>query len=177
MKRRTVKVKVYLVDLTASDGSRRALDPDLIPSKDSVTNHLNDIFAKQINAWFDVEIGKDKDPLTQQEINFLADQRTDGDNSFTIAYTSISLDQQEVLSKTGPGVDCDIRVFMLAATSVFAPDGAGYGATSRDHATCWVAGQKTSVKYDSPENVLSSIGHEIGHVLADYGHPDDPSAP
>lgn len=169
MKRRTVKVKVYLVDLTASDGSRRALDPALIPSEDSIEGHLNDVFAKQINAWFDVEIVKDKDPQNQQERNFLADQRTDGDISFNVGSLNLlSIDQTEVIKETGPVGVSDIRVFMVSTIGIQG----GYGITNRTSATCWVAGLKTSLKYENPEDVLSTIGHEIGHVLVGEGHPD-----
>jgi hypothetical protein len=171
MKRRTVKVKVYLVDLMTSDGSTRALDPDLIPTEDAIEDHLNDVFAKQLNAWFDVSIPRNPPPANDTYFRYLADQRTDGDIAFNVAsLNSISIDQQKVLDQTGPDIESNIRVFMISAIGIQG----GYGLTNRIGRTCWVAGQKTSVSYDSPEDVLSTIGHEIGHVLVGYGHPDDP---
>lgn len=83
--------------------------------------------------------------------------------------SSFSIDQQQVLNQTGPVGDSDIRVFMISTIGI---EG-GYGLANRDSATCWVAGLKSSLKYESTEDVLSTIGHEIGHVLVGEGHPDD----
>ncbi len=175
MKNRTVDVAVHLVN-TVHGESVEMINPHMIPSEQEIEAHLYEIFATQINAWFKVKMDKNADGTLKF---YEVDSATDQVPSFNFLDPEVtSVDQQKTLDEVGNLVDQKIRVFLIANQGTFVVGNAAfaYGVTNRSAATCWVLGSQTGSNVDV-KNVLSTIGHEIGHVLVGYGHPDDGEAP
>ena len=171
MKYRKVKVKVHFVNLLRQNGGTRELDQLMLPTKTELSNHLYELFARQINAWFDVSFDENPDGT----LKFLvADPGTDGNYDFAPGANDItSKDQQEVIDLVANEQPVDIRIFLIANQGTFLVGGAefAFGSTNRTDSTCWVLGNQSG-NYNLPNDVIATIGHEIGHVLVGYGHPD-----
>lgn len=54
MKYRTVKLRVYLSAKQRDGTNALAPDPDMVPTKAELENHLNQLFGYQLNSWFEV---------------------------------------------------------------------------------------------------------------------------
>ena len=172
MKHRKVKVQVHLVNLLRSNGGTRELDEIMLPSEIELRNHLYELFARQLNAWFDVSFDKNLDGT----LRFLvADPGMDGDYTFNLgANDDTSADQQKVLDQVANADAVDIRVFLVANEGglLVQNEQPAFGFTNRSAATCWVLGNKSG-SYNGSNDVIATIGHEIGHVLVGYWHPDE----
>ncbi len=170
MKKRTVKVAVHFVNLF-KNGTVQTLDPLMIPSEKGLEAHLNEIFATQINAWFEVKIDKNSDGSTKF---YEVDPGTDGISTFDFqSNETVSTDQQKTLDEVGSSPNANLSVFVIANEGTFLVQNQvlAYGFTNRSAATCWVLGRQAG-SYNDTKDVMATIGHEIGHVLVGYGHPD-----
>lgn len=161
MKRRTVKVKVYLVAEDREDLDPLGPDPDMVPTEDELKDHLNPLFACQVNTWFHVRL---------EEGVFMADWGNDLD--VASATTSLTPDQITIINACG-GVDPDahIHIFIIGSNAGLGAEG-DKGVTHVAGATCWISGGKFA-GYQTKQHVLETIGHEIGHIFFGIGHPDE----
>ncbi len=81
-----------------------------------------------------------------------------------------SPDQNMIISQFGGLHQAfHLHLFVVGTNGLIA---SAKGVTSPANATCWVVGRPYP-NYDSKQDVLETIGHEIGHVLFGAGHPDE----
>lgn len=159
MKNRKVKVHVYQVAKNFGGLEPKFPDPAMVPSETELKTYLNKLFANQINTWFDVVFEPDV-----KDVNW-------GQN-FDIDPTGIhSPDQESVVSRFGGlNAGAHLHVFIIGMDGLI--DNDAKGVTSPGKATCWIVG-RPHLRYDSKQDVLETIGHEIGHVFFKAGHPDE----
>lgn len=156
--------------------SIKEIDSLMLPSEASLNTFLYEVFAKQVNAWFEVTVDKNADGTLKY---YQADPRTDGNSNF--GFTGLEAtcpDQQHVLDLVGDLTSSNIDVFLIANEGTFLVQNEelAHGLTNRTSRTCWVLG-RPSGNYNDPDDVLSTIAHEIGHMLVGYGHPDVQGGP
>jgi hypothetical protein len=172
MKHRKVKVQVHLVNLLRLNGGTRELDQDMLPTESELSTHLYEIFARQLNTWFEVTYDKNPDgTFKYAQVN----PGIDGNYAFQFGENHlISDDQHEILNAVTSPSDADIRVFIIASGGQFVvqQQELALGFASQEFATCWVSGN-SSGSYNRVDDLLSTTAHEIGHILVGYGHPDD----
>ncbi len=159
MKKRTVKVHVYQVAKEIPGGNPVMPDPLMVPSEEELENHLNPLFAYQMNTWFDVDFhGSVKIVNWGEDFEY----STTGDHSE---------DQTLIVNEFGGlDADSDIHVFIIGKHSLLGSGAAG--VTSRNMASCWIAG-KSFMAYNDKQEVMETIGHEVGHVFFGDGHPNE----
>jgi hypothetical protein len=176
MKRRTVRIRIHLINLLRENGDIRQIDSLMLPAEEALESRLHEVFTTQLNTWFELDFDRNPDGT----LKFVTvNPGGDGNYSFNFdGYEDISQDQQEALNQTGNPPNTDIRVFIVANNDTFLVQNQelGYGFTSRSAATCWVLGFP-STSYNGADDVISTIAHEIGHVLVGHGHPDVPAEP
>jgi hypothetical protein len=165
MKRRTVKVAVYQVNELKDNGSIVPPDRLMMPNMAQLEQHLNQLFAYQINTWFEVSFV----PQTVS-VNF-GDGVLDGGDG-----TVHTPDQNAVINAFG-GLETGFNIHLfLVGTPSYVPHGAK-GFTSPPNATSWVFATDGGPTYNHPDEMLITIGHEIGHVFFGVGHPDSTNFP
>jgi Bacterial TSP3 repeat len=165
MKYREVAVAVHVVNELKSNGTIVPPDELMMPDDAQLRQHLNELFAYQINTWFKVDF------MPQfKSVNFNGVLKA-GDEP---AHSS---DQQAVIDAFGGlNAEADIHLFLVGVSSLIDQEGKGF--TSPENATCWVFVATTGgASYNDPDDVMGVIGHEIGHVFFKEGHPDTPSFP
>jgi hypothetical protein len=142
-----------------SDGTTVPPDPLMMPTKAQLEQHLNELFAYQINTWFAVDF------VTQTvSVNFGNGILESGNGEL---HTS---DQNAVINAFGglkPGFD--IHLFIVGTSSLIAQGAKGF--TTHSMATSWVFAASNGT-YNDPDDVMITVGHEIGHVFFGAGHPD-----
>jgi len=168
MKQRTVKVTVYQISRQLSPtGTPIPTDADIIPSETELENFLKDLFRPQINVTFDVTF-KDTAYSVQWDTNGNGTLDDNGE-------TGHSADQGVIMGAVaGDVTPSNIKVFFVSSQRALSSGNNAAGMTSRDQKTCWILGTKT-ISTMSKQSVMETIGHEIGHVLVGYGHPNQES--
>jgi hypothetical protein len=166
MKGRTVRVSMH--NVTKQIAGETDNTADLAPNSSALQAYLNAVFGPQLNTAFIV---------TQRETLSL-DWDSNSNNSMEGSIGNPSTEQQLILDKRPkPIPDSDVNVFFLGTAKKIHNDTA-WGATNRVANSCWVVGD-TLANPSVPgsgrtyDEVLQTVAHEIGHVLVDYGHPDD----
>ena len=170
MKRRTVKVTVYKIARKISaQGTPIPPDSEILPTEGQLENHLDNLFKPQINADFSVSI----DPA-EYAVQWDAEDsngRKNGVLDNAENYNEHSSEQQTIYNSTPTGSDANIKIFLVSSEGGLSSKGDAYGMTSRGQKTCWILGSRV-LKNQSCQFLMDTIGHEVGHVLVDYGHPD-----
>ena len=157
MKARIVNVTVYKIGKVSGN----TISPDLVPSELAIRKHLDNLFKPQINVRFFVHLMPGQ---TDVSWSGLLDSAPKDKHSS---------DQATILGQI-PAVpeDADIKVLLIGSNSPLDSGGTSLGLTNRLENTCWVLA-RSRVNYRKKQDVLDSIGHEIGHVLVGYGHPSE----
>jgi hypothetical protein len=158
MKYRKVKLRVCLVAKDLGGGTTVEPDPNLVPTKAELENYLNPLFAYQLNTWFDVTIHPDI-----KAVNFGADFELANPHSSDqgLAYAAFTGNDQH-----------HINVFIIGKNGTLGLLGGVAGYASVLNNTCWILG-KSVPGYESKQDVLETLGHEIGHIFFEAGHPDE----
>ncbi len=156
MKRRTVKVAVYPVRCKAGN---RAVP---MPERAALENWLNQVFAYQVNAWFQVVY------KTQSDYDY-------DTNNDTIAPIFTSLIPM-IQSANFQDASQDIRIFIIDSVSLRDlrpndPDLNGYAIRSPPVAV--VNAGLPGIPARPLQQVMETIAHEVGHVMLGEGHPDE----
>jgi hypothetical protein len=157
MKNRTVKVKVHLVARDLGGGVGADPDPTMIPTKAELETYLNTLYAYQINTWFDVTIAP-----TTLVVPFNTDM--------TIGPEAHATDQATIAGLSGNLSESHINVFIIGKNGDLNGDS---GATTSSQATCWILGRHSANnKYKTKDDLMATVGHEMGHVFFGDGHPN-----
>ena len=183
MKKRTVKVSIHPVAL--KNGDAAAIYPTVMPSnsdadkanlKTKVEGKLNDVFGKQVNAFFSVTI------LDATEKDF---DDTSGDlNGIVIKPGEIVVAANPTPEMTKLGVDLTTHA-EGAQVDIWVTGGVSFrGANQSNDESPAVGGKKIGgdtqnyclIRGDLPLGVfLHAVAHEIGHNMTRDGHPNDKS--
>jgi hypothetical protein len=130
-----------------------------------LTQKLNEIYGFQLNAWLNITY--------KQEI--IHDYDPDGDN-FSMAYNH----EMIALPSSPVDPDYDLRVFLIDSvefrnTNFLEP---------RLNGTAFPGGAIVNAGYPAanapdptPDQLCSTIAHEIGHYIIGLGHPDEGAGP
>ncbi len=156
MKHRTVRVAVYPVRCKA--GNR----PVPMPERAVLEGWLNQVFAYQLNAWFEVEYKPQSD----------YDYDPDNDGIAPFWTKMIPMMQEQTYQDAGK----DIRVFVIDWVSLreLGPlDEDLYGIASGNPPFAVVNAGLPEIPARPPQQVIETIAHEIGHVLIGEGHPNE----
>jgi hypothetical protein len=205
MKRRTVKVNVYYVrgyetdDATGEKKNYRA--PLTQPNKTAIENKLNEVFARQVNAWFDVECF-DKD--VEWDVGIAAEWGVPGFSPAIVQYNRVldlggdvtSVNQEDrrlvqseeekklLAAREAGAVDIDVfvvggswlvkRQYGIAGGLAVGGDTPGLAMGNPLLKVVHIAGQKDGMGQEAiPVNeLLYLMAHEVGHVIIGLGHPD-----
>lgn len=160
MKHRVVRVHIYRVAKLIDGGNPLPPYYEMVPTAEELKNYLNPLFAYQINSWFDVVL-EDQIPEVNYGTTFEYDPTGQGH----------SPDQQAAIDAfDGLNENADLHVFIIGTSAYLGGD--AKGVTSPAQATCWITGRAFG-DYDSKQDVLETIGHEVGHVFFGAGHPDE----
>lgn len=171
MKRRTVKVKCYMV---RTPGSTNAITTC---GEASLTAKLNAVFGSQINVWFEVEV---KQPNTVHEVDF--DLNGDGhllagnpDDQTT------SPEEAKIVAEVTKDPDGDIHIYYVnrwlgisttpPATYDQLDEATGYLAATPVGANNIFVSLRTTDYTET--NIINVVAHEIGHIMFGPGHPND----
>jgi hypothetical protein len=165
MAHRVAKVGVFRVHRLRKDDVPD--EPDMFPDEAELSAYLNSIFEPQINLKLELEF---------VPTPIIADLNQGDDNDPTMATGSMdenSLEQGAIL-KDADGMKgigpFHIRIFIVASPGPIGSD--RYGSANRAGNTCWIWGTKELQNVDAGfQN--HTIAHEIGHIVTDYGHPND----
>jgi hypothetical protein len=198
MRRRTVRVALH--EIVSVVPGKPNNPPDLMPTKAQVEEKLNRIFGHQINAWFDVtpltaqpiafDIADENAYLPQVFQLATAPEPGNGSLSFYL-WTSPEVS----IATSNRPAGYDIHVYVIGGASpiityAISPHGSGQlmaheillgraNTSVGDKNYCIIDGDRTySGFYESdrsPEDVLHTIAHEVGHILVGSGHPDEGS--
>ena len=165
MKYREIVLAVYRVNEQKNDGSIVPLDPLMMPTEAQLKQHLNQLFAYQINTWFRIVLV----PETVS-VNFGGVLESGGELNHSADQTTI------VNAFMGLRADADIHLFLVGTSSVIAQGAKGFAVPGQ--ATTWVFVASTGGgSYNDEDDVMVVAGHEIGHVFLGVGHPDNSSFP
>ena len=177
MKRRTVKLRIYQSVKKEADGTQLVADPNLIPSKSELENFLNSLFAYQLNTWFDVSFEPDI-------------QAVDWGDDFDYYLSSIehTPDQNNVMrahlgefgSLALDNNNYDVHLFLIGNGAPFLREGgekSAVGVAVPVYNT-GVGGTEPSrtIQLTTKQSIRETVGHEIGHIFFDAGHPDNPAS-
>lgn len=170
MKRRTVKVNVYKIAQKHASGNSTPTDPQMVPGEAELTRHLDNLFLPQINVKFDVKFAPDE---------VAVEWDTNNDAIMNSGVDSHSNDQGAIIAAVQADATdaalppADISLYLVSSpTEKLGDDRDAVGITNRAGSTCWVLGNR-SPDYRTKQQVLQTIGHEIGHVFFGYGHPSE----
>jgi hypothetical protein len=195
MKHRTVRVALHqIVSVVPGNPDN---PPDHMPTKAQLEEKLNRVFAYQINAWFDVT------ELPAEPVAFdIADGNTYSPKTFVLGTAPVPGDgllafhlwtQPEVsIATANRPADYDIHVYVLGGASPIMTFVSSHEDPSQlmpyenligranlasGENYCIIDGDRTSniipERHRTPEDVLHTIAHEVGHIIVGDGHPDD----
>jgi hypothetical protein len=177
MKARAVRIPLYKVTKeTPNIGNVPVPDnpPALLPPVEGLQAYLNAILESQINA--DTIVTYAPDTL---KLNW--DSNGNGSMDPT-SLEDVGPGLQAILdARPGIRAESAIDVFLLGTDKKMAGNSA-WGITNRSVNACWVVADTLENPAD-PESgrdigeLSQTIAHEIGHILTDYGHPDQNSGP
>ncbi len=171
MKRRTVRVVVWPVNrlgvpgLFSDEANRNAF-------KDNLRTTLDQIFAFQINAWFDVTIGQNK------EFDYLDGGGDGSSDPYTLRHGSKEKDMID--QNRDPSFDINVFLIDNVVYTGDSSDPEGYtllgssypegfpGAEGRENSVI----ANMSALHTGGSDRLHTIAHEIGHLLLGEGHPN-----
>lgn len=167
MPNRTVNVTVFQIARKLDNGTWESPAPGLLPSQAQLENHLDNLFKPQLNL--DIQLTMDP---TVHEVDWdLGGNLRNGRLDNNPDPTNHSEEQKTIIDFTENSAPTNIKVFIVAGGQMLSSDGDAYGMTCREMRTCWVLGSRVA-GYRVVEDILETIGHEIGHVLVGYGHPN-----
>ncbi len=169
MKKRTVKVAIYPV--RRSTAHRNVPMPDLV----QLQIWLNLVFYRQLNAQFEVTY------MPQTEYEYMS---ADGEYGYlTSTHSTNTFRAMFASTAYAPGPN-DIRILMIdyaaiALTQLPPPHTLPSGlqivglVDRSNNGAIVLAGRAKATDNDrTPEAVIRTIAHEIGHVIVGEGHPD-----
>jgi Metallo-peptidase family M12B Reprolysin-like len=164
MKRRTVKVIVYPVKrLSTSENTT-------VPTAETLEAELNQVFGKQINAYFSVTI---KPQITYDYDNLPA---ATGQPSTNDSAVTDVLELQSIYDNC-PSENNDIMVAIISDGKIAIGNEGNVGLTIVGSRSSVVVAENNSFITRTESQVLRSISHEIGHIMIDTpeesGHPNE----
>ena len=168
MKNRMVKVAVYPV--RHKTGNQNVHVPDLTLLK----QRLNEIFAYQTNAWFDITI------KNQAFFDYAGESGSGYPDGYSLtSHTPKEFEMLQNAAFADPAQD--ITVFLIDNINYYADGslatGASYppilGQATALFNKCVVNVGWTGEPFTRPdEDIVHTIAHEIGHLVTGIGHPD-----
>jgi len=166
MKARTLNVTIYKIARIVNPNITQ--HPDLVPTAQAITKHLNRIFEPQINVTFnvnmvDAEIAVPWDISGEGYLNSAPPDQHSNEQQLIL---------NEVNNLPAPNPAPNITVMLIGSGKKIDTQGSSLGLTNRNLHTCWVLGSSI-VGYRNEQDVLDTLGHEVGHVLVGYGHPSE----
>jgi hypothetical protein len=167
MKHRTVKVICYMVRMPGYS------DNIVTCGEAHLENTLNQIFAYQTNAWFDVVI---KTP-TVYTVNY--DVNNNLWMNATTAEGNTAPDAAKIIADVPRDPSGDIHIYFTnfhVATSDTPPRELGDEGSAGVHAATPMGGDNIFAgPWTLPSDVERTrlLAHEVGHVMCGEGHPDD----
>lgn len=88
----------------------------------------------------------------------------------TIGPNTPTTDQNLITNSiVGALTDSHINVFIIGKNGDL---NGGSGGTTPSQATCWILGKPVN-GYASKNDLLATVGHEMGHVFFGEGHPNE----
>lgn len=190
MKNRVVKVRLYKVTKINPPVNRANPETgiiqsvavpddtaDLLPDVADLTNYLNDLYKPQINVTFDVSyeptpirVNWDLDPDNSNNPNA-------GNGVFDAGTPGSSGPEQSAIraARPTPLPGANIDIYLMGTSSPI--KGGAWGCTLRLENgsglnACWIVADALLTSR-TVGKVMIDIGHEIGHIFAGYGHPND----
>ena len=201
MKYREVKVIIHMVTGAKEDpvtGDFINLKPPPAITEAEIKDKLNEIYARQLNAWFpdleiiahtiDWDIGvtadwtTDDGTSTQNTIESFNSKLDLGGNTDDLEEANNQRPEEiklrDLIDANNPGVHvfvvggCVFIEDINAAGPYIIPAILGVGHSDRPNNLAYVATQKPNFDPLPQQEILYTIAHEIGHVVIDSGHPD-----
>ncbi len=189
MKRREVKLHFWHV--AQNNGVDGRVNPEHAFTKAEIEEFLDDIYGKQVNAYWDVETSGDVQPTPvywdygtgedfQQEPG---SGPASGNGSLDSNGSDIGTEQSKILTSAGVDAAADINVYFVGGAeqitvwrdfnSEFHGFGGYVGLAHPASRTVWLPGNTGRSK----SGILNTLAHEIGHVMMGGGHPNDGGGP
>ena len=190
MKRRTVKAKLWPIALTGGSGSGVAsIVPDTEPEREAfeaeIESKLNDVFGRQVNAWWDVEVQE------TTTVDWDLWQATDPDGTplppaLDVFDEVLTGEQSLILQSAGYDEETvSINIYLVDGSGplnlwgwtndAWIPSGkTAYGFTDINRRAVWLQGEAfgNEIPEKRKEQLLHTLAHEVGHVMIGSGHPN-----
>jgi hypothetical protein len=175
-----VKVTVHAVGLNA-------VPPEIpvVPDLGEIQNYLNSVFSLQINADIsitpgpnDVPLGWDMGEASTFELSGPGSAGLhEGNGTFDFTDSDALEQEDQYINLTLHDENADINVYVLTRHlcgwvdlgGVVTPFSGAAGMTRRTPNVILIDGKQNEI--------ITTIAHEIGHCMIDYGHPDPSTDP
>jgi hypothetical protein len=169
MKRRTVNVHLYRCQHAATITPGQD-DPYPYDATD-ITNHLNKVFGKQINAFFAVTESTIIAGQNNQPTPLYPTKARDG-----LQYITSETVHTMIAALPFPA-DVDIRVY-ASGHDIIAGWATAAGIAPENKNTVFLGPQRgfENMPEERKNIALRTLAHEIGHVICGVGHPDERSS-
>ena len=157
-----------------SSGGNDNLDnpPSAVPTAQALTAWLNRIFVPQLNATIEITTFP-----TRLRLNWDIGAVIPNGALDVNVLDEHSPEQIAIVNAIPTGTpEPNITVFLLGGPNqIQAGSTKALGLTNRAQRTVWVMAENLGDRLT--EDVGQTIGHEMGHMLVDYGHPDESRNP
>ena len=170
MKRRTVKVAVWPVRMLGK--SEVPIEQSL---KTSIEEKLDQIFAYQTNAWFDVTY---KPGVEVDLVDETVTVPMGGGMTTTLEYTHADGAKEKTMIAAHAATDVDINIFLIATNGYVLPEGEyrlplnGWSYPPQEPGSGNYKNSSVVRRNGGDDGTARTIAHEIGHLLVGGGHPD-----
>ena len=199
MKRRVVKATIHLV-ASLVDG-KAPNPPNVIPNQLEMKKYLDDIYGPQVNATFDLQVkpmvNLKWDIATSEDFgvsdpNDLDNVKPGNEMLEFVGGEALTL-EEAIIDSTLRDNAVDINIYVLGGAAMYGvrerngklqkstPLGA-YGYATRSKNVVFIDGDidlswDRFYHRDSTAENKHCIAHEIGHLIINYGHPDEGGGP
>ena len=143
--------------------------------KTSIEEKLDQIFAYQTNAWFDVTY---KPAVEVELVDETVTIPMGGGMTTTLEYTHADGAKEKAMIAAHAATDVDINIFLIATNGYVQPVGDdrlalnGWSYPPQEPGSGTYKNSSVVRRNGGDDGTARTIAHEIGHLLVGGGHPD-----